>query len=323
MLIDEKKINPNLSKLQLHFNKKISRYFNKNGDPKRGNFEEVSCYNCNSKDYVSEFKVNNFRHVRCKICGMVYVNPRFKQAIAHNLYSESDYTEFFKIKLIPAIDYRREVLAKNKYKQINEYFDKPGSALDIGCGLGEVLSVFKERGWNCTGIEFNKFAADYASEKFGLHIVNKSIFGITESRGRHYDLIMLWGVLEHFYDPKKILQKINRLLAPKGLLLLEVPSADSMFVRFVESTSKSVDRVIEGDRHIMLFSLKAFKQMTQECGFTPVKIISNGLDIATINRLYMNVSLSDKDVNKLQSILDESYQGDLLRGFFRKIEGDK
>ena len=129
---------------------------------------------------------------------------------------------------------------------------------------------------------------------------------------------MMWGVLEHFYDPISVLLKINKLLKPNGILLLEVPSADSVLVRHIEATSKSVDRIIEGDRHIMLFSLEAFDQMTKQCGFNPVKIVSNGLDIATINRLYLNKSIDNVSVNKLQDILDESFQGDLLRGFFRK-----
>ena len=318
MLLDEKKINPNLSELYRYFNGKMVRYFNKNGNPKRKYFEEIKCYNCGSRTYISEFKAGNFRHIRCKDCGMIYVNPRFKEAIAHDLYSESDYTEYYKIKLIPAVGYRKKILAANKYKQINEYFDKPGKTLDVGCGLGETLSVFNENGWDCTGIEFNKFAADYASRKFGLHVINKSIFDMTGSPAKSYDLIMLWGVLEHLYDPKKVLRKLRGLLKPGGILVLEVPSADGILVRFVEATSKFVDRIIEGDRHIMLFSLRAFEQMAEKCGFKPLKIVSNGLDIATINRLYLDGAMDNKDVNKLQSALDESYQGDLLRGFFRK-----
>ena len=271
-----------------------------------------------SKEYSSEFIANSFRHIRCSTCGMILVSPRLKESIAHDLYEESDYTEYFKIKLIPSVEYRRNVLAKNKFKQISEYFDKPGKVLDIGCGLGEVLSVFQDGGWNCTGIDFNSFAAEYAAKNFNLNIINKSIFDIDESSESSYDLIMLWGVLEHFYDPKKILKKVNKLLSPDGLLLLEVPSADSLLVRLIEATARPVDRIIEGDRHIMLFSVRSFEQITKACGFTPEKIVTNGLDIATINRLYIGDSLKQKDVTDLQSILDESFQGDLLRGFFRK-----
>jgi len=314
-MVDEAKINPNLDKLYEHFSSVLEKYFEK-GKPIDKYFEEVSCYNCGSKEINSEFIVNKFRHVRCKNCNMVYVNPRFKETITHDLYNEKPYTEFYKIKLIPSADYRKNVLGVRKYEQINKYFKKPGKVLDIGCGIGEVLSVFKDNNWDCTGIEFNDFAADYAKKTFGLNIINKSIYDFDGTE--QYDLIMLWGVLEHFYDPKKVLFKIHELLKDDGILLLEVPSADSVLVRYYEQTAKMVDRIIEGDRHIMLFSVRGFLEMTDDAGFKPIKVMSNGLDISTLNRLELGKKLDNSLTTEMQSVLDASLQGDLLRGFFKK-----
>jgi len=314
-MIDEKKINQNIDKLHIYFNKILEKYF-ENGKPIPKYFEQTSCYNCGSSGISNLFTVNRFTHVRCNNCHMVYINPRFKESIAHNLYNEKDYTEFYKIKLIPSIDYRRNVLAVNKYNQIMRFFDAPGKVMDIGCGLGEVLSVFKEKGWDSLGIEFNEFAANYSRTEFGLKVVNKSIYDFDSSE--KYDLIMLWGVLEHFFEPGKVLDKAYELLNDDGLLVLEVPSADSVLVRYYERTMKSVDRIIEGDRHIMLFSLRSFKEMTEGAGFSPVEIISNGLDISTLNRLELGNTLNLSNINDLQKLLDDSMQGDLLRGFFKK-----
>jgi len=315
-MIDESKINPNINKLHNYFDNVLEKYFD-GEEPIQTYFENVKCYNCGSTEIINEFVVNRFRHVRCKKCGMVYVSPRFKESITHDLYSESDYTEYYKIKLIPSIDYRRDVLAVNKYKQIMDNFEKPGKVLDIGCGLGEVLSVFKENNWDCTGIEFNNFAAGFARDKFGLNIINESIYNIESSE--KYDLIMLWGVLEHFYNPLQVLEKIHGLLKDDGLLLLEVPSADSVMVRYYEGINgKAVDRIIEGDRHIMLFSVRGFIEMTEKSGFNLAKLRSNGLDISTLNRLEMDNILDISQVNTMQQLIDESFQGDLLRGFFKK-----
>lgn len=314
-MIDESKVNPNLDKLYEYFNRVLEKYFE--GDkPISKYFEEVKCYNCSSKEISSSFIVSRFRHLRCKNCGMVYVNPRLKEAITHDLYNEKPYTEFYKIKLIPSVDYRRNVLGVNKYNQITKYFRRPGKVLDIGCGLGELLSIFQENNWGCTGIEFNEFAANYARKSFHLNIINKSIYEFASSD--KYDVIMLWGVLEHFYDPVKILNKIYELLKNDGILLLEVPSGDSVLVRYYEKTSKSVDRIIEGDRHIMLFSIRSFMEMTERAGFYPVAIKSNGLDISTLNRLELDNKLNLSQANELQALLDRSLQGDLLRGFFKR-----
>ena len=314
-MIDESKINPNLDKLHQHFDGVLQKYFE--GDkPIPKYFEEVKCYNCGSTEIITSFIVNRFRHVRCKNCNMVYVNPRLKDSIAHNLYNEKPYTEFYKIKLIPSIDYRRNVLAVNKFNQIAKYFDTPGKVLDIGSGLGEVLSVFQENNWDCTGIEFNEFAANYSRQTFGLNIIDKSVYNFDSSD--KYEVIMLWGVLEHFYEPLQILKKVYKLLKDDGILLLEVPSADSVLVRYCEKTSQPVDRIIEGDRHIMLFSLQSFIEMSEKAGFSPMEILSNGLDISTLNRLGLNNKLDITQVNELQGLLDSSLQGDLLRGFFRR-----
>jgi len=314
-MIDDSKINPNLDKLHAHFRSVLDRYFD--GDkPIAEYFEEVKCYNCGSKEISSSFVIDRFRHVRCRVCGMVYVSPRLREAITHESYHNKAYDESYKMKLIPSIDYRRNVLGVNKYKQISGYLEKPGKVLDIGCGLGELLSVFQENGWDCKGIEFNEFAADYARTSFDLNIVNKSIYKFEGTD--KYNLIQLWGVLEHFYDPSRVLGKVGELLADDGLLVLEVPSGDSVLVRYFERNPQSVDRIIEGDRHIMLFSVRGFIEMTERAGFEPVSIRSNGLDVTTLNRLILNDALDLPRVNELQSLLDDSLQGDLLRGFFKR-----
>jgi len=315
-MVDEAKINPNLNTLYDHFSRALDKYFD-DGRPIPDFFEETACYCCGSKKIESEFMANRFRHVRCAECQLVYVTPRLKEKITHDLYNEGPYTEFYKIKLIPSLEYRREVLAREKFRQITEKIKGPGRVLDIGSGVGEVLSVFKENGWDCTGIEFNEFAAGFAREQFGLNIINKSIYDFDGSD--KYDLIMLWGVLEHFYDPNKVLAKLPDLLNDDGLLLLEVPAGDSMLVRFYERTEeKKVDRIIEGDRHLMLFSCKAFQEMVTRAGFAVEEICANGLDISTLNRLELKGKLSLENVNALQDLLDRSLQADLLRGFFKK-----
>jgi len=314
-MIDDSKINPNIDRLHKHFRSVLDKYFD--GDkPITEYFEEVRCYNCRSEKISRSFAIDRFRHVRCRECGMVYVSPRLKEEITHDLYNDKTYDESYKIKLIPSIDYRRSVLGINKYKQISEYFDNRGKVLDIGCGLGELLSVFQENNWDCTGIEFNEFAANYARTSFNLNIVNKSIYEFDGTD--QYDLIMLWGVLEHFYDPVKILKKANELLKDDGILVLEVPSGDSVLVRYFEQNPQSVDRIIEGDRHIMLFTVRSFIEMTGKAGFQPISIKSNGLDITTLNRLILNSTLDLPQVNELQALLDSSLQGDLLRGFFKR-----
>jgi 2-polyprenyl-3-methyl-5-hydroxy-6-metoxy-1,4-benzoquinol methylase len=319
--VDARSTNPNLDRIHELFYERLSRYFDGDDLPRSEFFEDVGCYNCDSHKIISKFTIARFRHVRCADCGLVYVSPRIKEDILHDSYEEDIYSEHYKLKLIPSMGYRREVLDKRKYDQISAYFQQPGSILDIGCGLGDLLSVFKDHGWSCLGVEFNKFAAGYARETFGLKIIDKSIFNFSPA-DEQFDCIMLWGVLEHFTRPKDVLNKVHQLLRPNGLLVLEVPSGDSLLVRYFEFFGGYVDRIIEGDRHIMLFSVQSFKDIAAKSGFSLVHLQSNGLDIDTLMRLN-HEKCSPEFLTRLQYVVDQSLCGDLLRGFWRKSSADR
>jgi hypothetical protein len=95
-----------------------------------------------------------------------------------------------------------------------------------------------------------------------------------------------------------------------------VPSGDSFLVRYFERYGGYVDRIIEGDRHNMLFSVQALREMTARAGFRAARLQSNGLDIDTLARLN-GAQISKDETARWQAVLDDALQGDLLRGFFR------
>lgn len=106
-------------------------------------------------------------------------------------------------------------------------------------------------------MEFNEFAANFAEERFGLQIINRSIIEF-DPQEEQFDCIMMWGVLEHLPQPQAVLDKVYQLLRANGVLVLEVPSADSILVRYFERFGGYVDRIIEGDRHICCFQCRHF-----------------------------------------------------------------
>lgn len=310
-------LNPNLDLIHRRFQAYLDRYFDRYGNRVIDYFEEVSCYNCGSLQTSSEFVIARFRHVRCAECGMVYVNPRLREDLGHDSYMEDHYTEYYRVKLMPALDYRSAVINPRKYSQLMHHISTPGSILDVGCGLGDFLHECQKHGWTCQGVEINAFAADYGRRVYGLDIVSQSIFDFSADEAV-YDCITLWGVLEHFTRPMAVLEKLLRLLRPSGLLLVEVPNGDSFLVRYFERYGGHIDRIIEGDRHLMLFSVVALRELMKKVGFHELHLQSNGLDFDTLNRLH-SLGLDSAVIAKWQSILDETLGGDLLRGFFSPI----
>lgn len=106
-----------------------------------------------------------------------------------------------------------------------------GRLLELGCGRGELLVGAAERGWEVEGVEMTQGFADVARSA-GLSVeccsIQESQLLGQEAR---YDVVLLAAVLEHLYDPRETLQKVNRVLRPGGLLFLDVPNECSLTMR--------------------------------------------------------------------------------------------
>ena len=108
-----------------------------------------------------------------------------------------------------------QILAKWKLK-------RKGKALDIGCGNGAFLKAMGARlpHWNLYGTEYNK-KYKYLVEK--LPGVREVFTGDLKAIHQKYELISLIHVIEHIVQPENFLVKIKGMLAPNGLLFLQVP----------------------------------------------------------------------------------------------------
>lgn len=119
----------------------------------------------------------------------------------------------------------RKINLGTKYKIIKGYNSKPGTLLDIGCGTGEFLRFMHEQGWQTQGIERDEDARKYALA------VNKIEAGpmstIAEIPDSSLDVITMWHVLEHIYDPRGLLNELHRMIKPQGNMFFAVPNSAS------------------------------------------------------------------------------------------------
>lgn len=97
--------------------------------------------------------------------------------------------------------------------------------LDVGTGSGDILDVLGSRAARAVGIEPN--SADRAAARArGLDVRH----AVEEIAGESFDVITLFHVLEHLPDPLAMLRQLAALLAPRGLILIEVPHARDMLL---------------------------------------------------------------------------------------------
>jgi SAM-dependent methyltransferase len=107
--------------------------------------------------------------------------------------------------------------------------ERPGAALEVGCGDGFMLDVLRRRGWQVVGTERTDAAASYARSVLGLEVITGGLQALPpESR---FDLIILFQVLEHVPDTLATLRQCAQLLKPEGILVIGVPNLNSWQAR--------------------------------------------------------------------------------------------
>jgi len=164
----------------------------------------------------SEKTMKTGRIVKCNNCGVVYVNP-YVDEIEENYtnLNEDIFYERFKLQKI--------LTCRNYLKQI-ERFSSKGKLLDIGCATGIFLEVAKEKGWQVEGIELAHWAVLKCRSK-GLKVYNQPLEKLNIS-SNSYDLITLWGVIEHLINPREEILQIKKILMGGGgeflILLLNI-----------------------------------------------------------------------------------------------------
>ncbi len=185
---------------------------------------------------------------------------------------EKSYTE-------DEINYRNNKLTQ-KYITVERMRDRPfskeSSFLDIGCGEGFALDFFAQKGWDITG-------ADYSTQgcaNHHPHLLEKLIAGDLQNTiqvllegEKKFDVILLDNVLEHLLDAEGMLNNIAKLVAPNGILIVEVPNDFSeMQKRLFEKNHIQRNYWVVTPDHISYFNRRGLRNLMEACGFIEVKV---------------------------------------------------
>ena len=97
----------------------------------------------------------------------------------------------------------------------------PATALDIGCGTGNILHLLRQRYPHAVlkGIDPSDIMIAEAQKKLPELSLEKGTLETVDSM-RRYDLIVSVSVLHYVNNPEVWMEKVKRLLTPAGHLLL-------------------------------------------------------------------------------------------------------
>ena len=117
-----------------------------------------------------------------------------------------------------------------------------GPILDIGCGPGRHVLALNRRGVVAMGIDAAPSAVSLARSR-GAVVLERSVFGRVPAAGRWRGALLLDGNVGIGGDPVTLLRCVARLLAPQGIVALEVEGPDvhveQLTVRLDDGHSRS------------------------------------------------------------------------------------
>jgi len=269
--------------------------------------ESVVCNLCQSdrwdpiarqRDLLLESTGEEFTVVKCRQCGLIFLNPRPSMERLSSYYPAVYYPPVQR-KARPQLQAQAKKLSvRMKRWMLEDHYGYPspypsawwrplrrmllwpdkllrtlkgrhplpwrgeGHVLDVGCGAGGNLKTLQDQGWAVSGIEISEIAAGHARD-----LVNGSIHTGTLETAPYpqggFDLVLMSHSLEHLPNPVDALRRVHRLLKDDGLVVISVPNIDSWeFMLFGRWWFH-----LDPPRHFYHFTKRSLSRILGQAGF--------------------------------------------------------
>ncbi len=169
---------------------------------------------------------------------------------------------------LPYLIFRFRDWYKMRNKAIYERpFRRRGRLLDVGCGRGDRLALWRQFHDKVVGVEPHARTAQESREKTSLDIRQGTLFDHAFPTAS-FDCVSYCHVLEHVTDPMAELKEAFRVLRKGGEILIWIHNFDSMFRRVFGKDWFPY----EVPRHFWHFNPIGISTLMKECGFRPMEI---------------------------------------------------
>ena len=282
-----------------------------------------SCFICGGSKYEFITNIYGYNYVKCLDCSTIYINNPPTQKEIENIYASRFYDNMTnQLYANPSIyQYRVENIAEPKVDFVESIVQQRGKWFDIGCGTGEILYAAKESGWAVAGVETNDKAVAFVRDKYRIE-VEKSL--ITQSNASKYlcdsMVVSLFGVLEHLFEPTKLISLISNASPCGSYLVIEVPHFPSISCFSQIVFPRSVNRIMSPPLHLMIFTLESLEWLLNSNGYRITNVWYFGqdfyelistlsLEVPQLNGSKLQIKLLDL-IDQFQRVIDESHYSD-------------
>lgn len=222
----------------------------------------------------------------CSYCGLVQILNPIDPAEFYTNYANSS-------------SVKREPHLEKLIEKLESLLPKNAKIIDVGCNDGKFLSRLRESGFNdLHGLEPTKNMSERAINAgfgvFNSYLDSAKSREIVAETGL-FDCVTLRQVLEHIENLSDFGVALRSLLKPNGLLVIEVPDAQSHF---------DLPDFALWEEHINDFSLGSLKHFLRQHGLEVIdsyKTQFSGVCLTVLSRL---VDTRSVDVEPVSQIVD-------------------
>lgn len=239
------------------------------------------CPVCLCKERTKLHALDLYAVYKCSKCFLRYIDPCLSSEGMRELYSSTEnltaLNEFHSTYYAYSDPHgpSRTVKDFEKALKLLEGADRKSgkSVFDVGCGNGLFLAVAQKRGWRVHGCDSAEKNVAFAREKFGVD-VDCSNFDQWGAKGRQYDVVAFWDVLEHLTDPHVFVEKAAEILRPGGRIVAAGPNDKSLFRMAAEMLFLCTGGRVRGPlqkayllEHVTYYTLETMKTLFAQHGF--------------------------------------------------------
>lgn len=246
--------------------------------------------------------------VACHGCGLRFMNPQYSDADLARYYGSGGYVEH----ISSATDVEAEERGgKQDNLDIVRRFVDSGRFLGVGCGNGTELWLARDMGYQTEGLDVDPQVAQRISQSLDIPCHCGDLLTQDLPEGG-YSVVYLDQVLEHLKNPSAILARIDRLLAPGGVLYLGLPNVGGWSNRYKTLIGRLGLKRRRG-RHYDTYHHIAY--------FRP-KVVADWLEQELGYRTELLEGAPPHDAHPILGSLERRLRsGSTFRGVFRKPRG--
>lgn len=215
-----------------------------------------------------------FQVGRCTRCGSTFVLDKINESELKDMYSnESSFERFSNLMDNEKVS-KRHLDALHLLKWLLPSGTISPRIFDVGAGSGAFLYQARECGFDVYGNEFSDAAIRMAREKYGIALSPLPIE--QDQQAGAFDVITMWGLIEHVLDPVAVLRSAFDALCEGGVLFIYTPvwcmyDEIGLSLARLGHWTRLLDRRITM-AHLNLFSAGGMKSCLSASGYEVIRL---------------------------------------------------